>query len=87
MARYQVFTYLLVKLSGLEVQVKKLYFDREFFYISVIRWLQALNIPLILPAIKRGKKGGIKQFFQERKSYKTSYIMPNSQEESVTFDL
>ena len=80
-------TYLLAELSGLEIQVKKLYLDREFFCISIIRWLQALNIPLILPAIKRGTKGGIKQFLQGRKSYKTSYTMLNSQGESVTFDL
>jgi hypothetical protein len=80
-------TYLLAELSGLEIQVKKLYLDREFFCVSVIRWLQALNIPLILPAIKRGRKGGIKQLLQGRKSYKTSYTMSIAQGKSVTFDL
>jgi putative transposase len=80
-------TYLLAELSSLKIKVKKLYLDREFFCVSVIRWLQALNIPLILPAIKRGRKGGIKQLLQGRKSYKTSYTMSNSQGESVTFDL
>jgi putative transposase len=80
-------TYLLAELSSLEIKVKKLYLDREFFCVSVIRWLQALNIPLILPAIRRGGKGGIKQFFQGRKSYKTSYTMSNSKGESVSFDL
>lgn len=80
-------TYLLAEISSLEIKVKKLYLDREFFCVSVIRWLQALNIPLILPAIKRGRKGGIKQLLQGRKSYKTSYTMSNSQGESVTFDL
>lgn len=80
-------TYLLAELSSLEIKVKKLYLEREFFCVSVIRWLQALNIPLILPAIIRGKKGGIKQLLQGRKSYKTSYTMSNSQGESVTFDL
>lgn len=80
-------TYLLAELSTLEIKVKKLYLDREFFCVAVIRWLQALNLPLILPAIRRGGKGGIKQFLQGRKSYKTSYTMSNSQGESVTFDL
>lgn len=80
-------TYLLAELSGLEIKVKKLYLDKEFFCISVIRWLQALNIPLILPAIKRGRKGGIKQFLQGRKSYKANYTMSDYQGKSVTFNL
>jgi putative transposase len=80
-------TYLLAELSSLEIKIKKLYLDREFFCVSVIRWLQALNIPLILPAIKRGQKRGVKQLLQGRKSYKTTYTMLNSQGESVTFAL
>jgi putative transposase len=65
-------TYLLAELSMLNIGVKKLYIDREFFSIAVIRWLQALNIPLILPAIKRGIEGGTKQFLKGRKSYQTT---------------
>jgi putative transposase len=65
-------TYLLAELSILNIGVKKLYLDREFFSIAVIRWLQALNIPLILPAIKRGIEGGTKQFLKGRKSYQTT---------------
>ncbi len=57
-----IITYLLAELSDLKIDVKKVYLDRGFFSVPVIRWLQALNIPFIMPAIRRGKKGGIKQF-------------------------
>ena len=79
-------TYLLSEISCLEIKIKKLYLDRGFFSISVIRWLQALDIPFIMPAIRRGKTGGIKQFLKGRKSYKTTYTMRKGQDK-VTFDL
>ena len=79
-------TYLLAEVSFLELKIKKLYLDRGFFSIPVIRWLQALDIPFIMPAIRRGKTGGIKQFLKGKKSYKTTYTMRRGQEQ-VTFDL
>ncbi len=82
-----ILTYLLAELSSLGIKVKKLLLDREFFSVAVIRWLKALGIPFIMPAIRRGKKGGIKQFLKGRKSYKTTYTMSDKLGESVTFDL
>jgi hypothetical protein len=82
-----IITYLLASISSLKIDVKTLYLDRGFFSISVIRWLKALRIPFIIPAIKRGKTGGIKQFLQGRKSYKTTYTMQKNKEDFVTFDL
>lgn len=79
-------TYLLAEVSFLELKIKKLYLDRGFFSIPVIRWLQALDIPFIMPAIRRGKTGGIKQFLKGKKSYQTTYTMRRGQEQ-VTFDL
>ena len=40
-----------------------------------------------MPAIRRGKQGGIKQFLKGRKSDKTNYTMSRSQEDFVTFEL
>ncbi len=40
-----------------------------------------------MPAIRRGKKGGMKQFLKGKKSYKTTYTMTRSKDDSVTFDL
>ena len=82
-----ILTYLLAELSSLKIQVKRLYIDREFFSISVIRWLKALDIPLAMPAIRRGKQGGIKQFLKGRRSYKTTHTMSRSKDDFVTFDI
>ena len=82
-------TYLLANLININLKgkIKKLYLDREFFCIAVIRWLKALDIPFIMPAIRRGKKRGIKQFLKGKKSYKTTYTMGAGEDNSVTFNL
>jgi Transposase DDE domain len=82
-----IITYLLAELNNLEINVNKLYLDRGFFNTPVIRWLQALDIPFIMPAIKTGKKGGIKQLLKGKKSYKTTYTITRGEDDSVTFDL
>ena len=82
-----IITYLLAELSELKIKVKKLYLDRGFFSTPVIRWLQALGIPFMMPAIRRGKLGGIKQFLKGKSSYKTTYTMTRGKDDSVTFDL
>lgn len=82
-----IITYLLAELDSLKINVKKLYLDRGFFNTPVIRWLQALDIPFMMPAIKTGKSGGIKQFFKGKKSYKTTYTITRDKDDSVTFDL
>ena len=82
-----ILTYLLAELSTLKIKVKKLYLDREFFSVAVIGWLMALDIPFIMPAIKRGKTGGINQFLKGRKSYQTRHTMSQGKDKSVTFDV
>lgn len=46
-----IITYLLALIEPLNFKIKHLYLDREFFCVPVIRWLQALNIPFIMPVI------------------------------------
>ncbi|MHC5611814.1 MAG: ISH3 family transposase, partial [Nostoc sp.] len=82
-----IITYLLAELDSLKINVKKLYLDRGFFNTPVIRWLQALDIPFLMPAIKTGKEGGIKELLKGKKSYKTNYTITRSKDDSVTFDL
>jgi hypothetical protein len=78
---------LLAELEALQVNIKTLYLDRGFFSISVIRWLQALDITFVMPAIKRGKKGGINQLLKGRSSYQTTYTMSKDKDNDVTFNL
>jgi hypothetical protein len=82
-----IITYLLAEISDLNIDIKSLYLDRGFFNVPVIRWLKALNIPFIMPAIRTGKKKGIKQFLKGKSSYKTTYTMSRGQDDNVTFDL
>ena len=86
----QVSRLLLIKraeLDYLKINVKKLYLDRGFFNTPVIRWLQALDIPFMMPAVKTGKQGGIKQLLKGKKSYKTTYTITRDKDDLVTFDL
>lgn len=68
-----IITRLLDRSSRGGIRVKRLYLDRGFFSVPVIRWLHALNIPFEMPVIIRGKQGGTRQLLQTNTSYKTQY--------------
>ncbi len=82
-----IISYLLTKVNSLNLKIKRLYLDRGFYSSSVIRWLKALDIPFIMPAIRNGKTGGIQQYLKGRKSYKTTHTMNLGKDNEVTFDL
>ena len=82
-----IITYLLASLCSLKLKIHSLYLDRGFFSAAVIRWLLALNIPFKMPAIVRGKQGGIRQFLTGGRSYSTTYTMYSKDQRSVTFNL
>jgi hypothetical protein len=77
-------TYLLAMLSPLRVRVKRLCLDRGFYSVPVIRWLKALNIPFLMPAVIRGKQGGTRALLKGRTSYATTYTIESPQYGSVT---
>jgi hypothetical protein len=74
------------RLDTLNLQVKKLYLDKGFYSIGVIRLLKARGTPFILPAIAR-KNGGVSKLFIGRGSYQTSYTMHNQKLGSEEVDL
>jgi putative transposase len=76
-------TDLLAILHPLRVRVKRLYLDRGFYSVPVIRWLKALNIPFLLPAVIRGKQGGTRALLKGRKSYATHYTITSPHYGSV----
>lgn len=49
--------------------------------------MQALDIPFEMPAIIRGKHGGIRELIRGRRSYKTSYTLNSQKYGSVTFQV
>jgi hypothetical protein len=62
-----IITYLLALIEPLKLKIERLYLDREFFCVPVIRWLQALDIPFEMPVIIRGKHGGTRQLIRGRR--------------------
>jgi putative transposase len=81
-----VITRLLDKICTLNLTIKRLYLDRGYFCVPVIRWLQAVDIPFEMPVIIRGKHGGTRQLLQGGKSYKTTYTLHSQVYGSVTFN-
>jgi Transposase DDE domain len=77
-------TYLLAMLSPLRLRVKALLLDRGFYSVPVIRWLKALNLPFLMPAVIRGKTGGTRALCVGRKSYRTTYTLNSSVHGTVT---
>lgn len=74
------------RLDVLNLNVKKLYLDKGFYSIAVIRLLKERGTPFILPAIAR-KNGGVSKLFVGRASYKTSYTLRNKKLGSEVVDL
>lgn len=77
-------TYLLAQLHQLRIRIRCLYLDRGFYSVPVIRWLKALSLPFIMPAIVRGKTGGTRQLLRGRKSYAMEYTLQSPQYGSIT---
>jgi putative transposase len=80
-----VITRLLDRVNRLGMSIKRLYLDRGFFSVPVIRWLQACDVPFEMPVIIRGKRGGTRQLLQKGTSYKTEYTMKSQTYGTVTF--
>jgi putative transposase len=80
-----VLTRLLDRVNRLGMSIKRLYLDRGFFSVPVIRWLQACDVPFEMPVIIRGKQGGTRQLLQRGTSYKTQYSMKSQTYGTVTF--
>jgi putative transposase len=80
-------TQLLARLTPLKVKVKSLFLDRGFYCVPVIRWLKALQLPFMMPAVIRGKTGGTRQFCSGRTSYWAPYQIRSSQYGTVDCQL
>ena len=82
-----IITRLLDQMAQLHISIKRLYLDRGFYCVPVIRWLQACDIPLEMPVIVRGKQGGTRALVQQKRTYKTWYTMHSQSYGSVTFQV
>jgi putative transposase len=77
-------TYLLAIIHPLRIGIKLLCLDRGFYSVPIIRWLKALNLPFLMPAVIRGKTGGTRALLTGRKSYATDYTINSTKYGSIT---
>jgi hypothetical protein len=74
------------RLDVLNLNVKKLYLDKGFYSVGVIRLLKAQGTPFVIPAVAR-KDGGVSKLFVGRASYQTTYTLRNQKLGSEDVDL
>lgn len=82
-----IITHLLDRVATVGLTIKRLYLDRGFFSVPVIRWLHACDLPFVMPVIIRGKEYGTRALLQPRQTYKTFYTMHSTLYGSVTFEI
>jgi putative transposase len=79
---------LLARLKTLNMRIKRLFLDREFYNVVVIRYLKAQHIWFVMPVIIRGKQGGTRGLLrQQKKSGSTTYTMHSPKDGAVTFQV
>jgi len=83
----RVMTCLLDRVAHLAMTIQRLYLDRGFFSVPVIRWLQACAIPFVMPVIIRGKQGGTRALLTPKRTRKTRYTMHSPLYGEVTFEV
>ena len=79
-------TRLLDRVADIELTIQRLYLDREFFCVPVIRWLKACDIPFVLPVIIRGKQGGTRALLTPKRTYTTPHTLRSPKYGTVTFE-
>jgi hypothetical protein len=85
----EVLERLLARLEALRVGVKRLYLDKQFYCVPVIRYFQTQHpaLEVVIPAIIRGKRGGTRALLQGHKSYCTAYTLRSAKYGEATFDV
>ena len=73
----EVLERLLSRLQTLEIGIKRLYLDKQFYTVAVIHHFQICypDQEVIIPVVIRGKQGGTRALLQGRCSYCTTYTM------------
>ncbi len=75
----------LQKITELGIRIKRLYLDREFARVDIIKYLSKQPFTSVLAIPKRGKR--LKSMLKGKKSFKTTYTMSSPKHGSVEFEL
>jgi putative transposase len=83
----QILERILTRLKNLDVRLRRLYLDKQFYCITVINYFQTQHpkMEVIIPAIIRGKQGGTRSLLRGRKSYSTTYTMRSPKYGEATY--
>jgi putative transposase len=76
---------LLARLQALRIGVRRLYLDREFASVAILRWLADQPFISIVPVPKRSE--ALKRLLHGRKSVRTSYTMTSAEDGELSFPL
>lgn len=76
---------LVKRLDRLGVRIKRLYLDREFASVAILRLLDAKPFTSVIALPKRGQR--LKALLCGRTSYQTTYTMVSADDGALTFDL
>ncbi|MDQ3252337.1 MAG: hypothetical protein M3R15_00275 [Acidobacteriota bacterium] len=78
---------LLKRLTGLKISSRRVFLDRGFAGVRVIRFLRKLHLRAVIACPIRGKRGGTRALCHGRKSYRTSYTFASPQHGKATAEL
>ena len=67
--------HLLSAVDHFNLRVKCLFLDREFYAVKTLQYLYSTGLPFIMPAVRKGKSGGIRKFEKGNKSYSARYLL------------
>lgn len=76
---------LLTRVDHLGIGVHRLYLDREFASVAILRWLEGQPFTSIVPVPVRS--AALKTLLQRRTSVRTTYAMTSAEEGELTFPL
>lgn len=82
---FDVLKKVLQRVSALGVRIKRLYLDREFARVDIIKYLSEQTYVSVIAIPKKGKK--LKSLLSGKKSFKTTYTMKSQDNGSVEFPL
>jgi len=69
----KIVSWLLNRLKSIGISIKRVYFDKGFSAVPVLKMLQRRKVSFIMPIPVRGKSGGVRKLFDASASYKTRY--------------
>lgn len=80
----QIVRDLLARVKRLQIKVRRVYLDKEFYAVAVFRALDRRGLSYVVPMQARGKRKGVRALFQGQRSYRTRYTMHDKQQRPYT---